>query len=301
MIEFTCPHCGSHTSVDDRFAGQSGPCRSCGATVTIPGTPFAAPAQPFSSVPPPPRGSGATPVLLIALGCGAFAFLLGVPILIALLLPAVQAAREASRRSQCNNNLKQIGLAMQNYADVYKSFPPAYIADENGRPMHSWRVLILPFLEQKSLYDRYNFDEPWDGPNNSQLALHIPPPYRCPSDSTGGPASTTTTYAAITGPGTMFDADIPSSFGSIKDGTSNTLIVAEAANAGIHWMEPRDLNVSQINGINGSPTDISSEHPGVALALFADGHTTVLMNTITPQILRAFFTKAGGEPLNGDF
>ena len=298
MIQFTCPHCGSQTSVDDRFAGQAGPCRTCGATVTIPGTPT----QPFAAVPPPPRSTSSAPVLLIALGCGAVALLMVVPILIALLLPAVQAAREAARRSQCNNNLKQIGLDMQTYADIHKSFPPAYVADENGRPMHSWRVLILPYMEQKALYDRYDFSEPWDGPNNSQLASLMPAPYQCPSNPASGPASTTTSYAAITGPGTMFDADIPSGFATIRDGTSNTLMVVEATNAGIHWMEPRDLDVNQMTfRVNGSPADISSPHPGGALAVFADGHTSFLQNTITAQILRALITKSGGEPINGNF
>ncbi|MGH7140262.1 MAG: DUF1559 domain-containing protein, partial [Pirellulales bacterium] len=287
-IEFTCPHCGSQTNVDDRFAGQTGPCRNCGAPVTIPG----AATQPFAAVPPPPRSSSSTPVILIAVGCLAAGLLLVVPILIiALLLPAVQAAREAARRNQCNNNLKQIGLAMYNYHDVWGSFPPAYLADENGRPMHSWRVLILPYMEQKALYDRYNFDEPWDGPNNSQLAAMMPPAYGCPSDAAGGPAGTTTSYAAVTGPGTLFDADLTSSFATVTDGTSNTLMVVEAANAGIHWMEPRDLDIDQMTlTINGSPTDISSHHPGGAQAVFADGHTTFLRATIGAQLLRALMT-----------
>lgn len=298
-ISFACPQCGSQTNVDDRFAGQSGPCRTCGATVTIPGTPT----QPFAaSTPLPPRGSSSSaPILLIVLGCGGMMVLLGIPILIALLLPAVQAAREAARRTQCNNNLKQIGLALQSYADVHKAFPPAYIADENGKPMHSWRVLILPYMEQKALYDRYNFDEPWDGPNNQQLAALIPPPYRCPSDGSGGPTSTATNYAAITGPGTMFDGEKSSSFATIKDGTSNTLIVVEST-AGINWMEPRDLDINQMAfQINASPTEISSHHPGGANVVFADGHTNFLQSSTPVQVLRALITKAGGEAIQGNY
>ena len=252
--------------------------------------------------PPPPRGSGTAPALLIGLGCLAVGLFLVVPILIALLLPAVQAAREAARRNVCNNNLKQIGLALQNYADINNALPPAYVADENGRPMHSWRVLILPYMEQKALYDRYNFDEPWDGPNNSQLADLMPSTYRCPSDSGASPPSTLTSYAAITGQGTLFDGDTPSSFAMIQDGTSNTIAVAEASQAGIHWMEPRDLDIAQMTfQINGSPTDIHSEHPGVAMAVFADGHTTTLSTSVSAEMLRAFFSKNGGEPINANF
>src|SRR5262245_52749889 len=99
----------------------------------------------------------------------------------ALLLPAPRQAREAARRMQCSNHLKEIGLALQNYHDVYQSFPPAYVANGEGRPMHSWRVLILPYLGHKALYDQYHFDEPWDGPNNSQLHKEKVSVFCCPS------------------------------------------------------------------------------------------------------------------------
>lgn len=176
-LEFTCPHCGTRTSVDDRFAGQTGPCRTCGAPVTVPG----APSEQYSYAPPPPSSSSSA-TWIVALACVGGAVLLCGGILAALLLPAVQAARQAARRNQCVTNLRQISLAMLNYHDVWNSFPPAYIADENGRPKHSWRVLILPYLEQQTLYDRYDFNEPWDGPHNSQLAALMPPVYACLTD-----------------------------------------------------------------------------------------------------------------------
>ena len=291
MIQFTCPHCGSQTDADDQFAGRSGPCRTCGATVTIPGTPT----QPFATVAPSHSGKWA-PALLLGLGCGAVGLVLVVPFLMALLLPAVQQAREAGRRNTCNNNLKQLGIAMHTYADVWGAFPPAYIADENGRPMHSWRVLILPYLDQQSLYDRYNFDEPWDGPSNSQLASHIPAAYHCPSHVAAGRSSAITSYAAISGPGTIFDADTPSTIQSITDGSAMTLMIAEAANAGIHWMEPRDLDFDEMTfHVNGSPNEISSHHTGIVEVLFADGHTSMLDASIGNQVLRAILTKSGGE------
>src|SRR5579863_9248252 len=106
-----------------------------------------------------------------------------IAILVSLLIPATQQAREAARRSQCKNNLKQIGLALHNYHDAFGSFPPAFVADANGKPMHSWRVLILPYLDQLPLYKEYNFSEPWDGPNNSRLLNRMPPAFSCPSHS----------------------------------------------------------------------------------------------------------------------
>ena len=94
---------------------------------------------------------------------------------------SVKQAREAAQRSTCKNNLKQIGLALHNYHDRYQSFPPAFVADENGKPMHSWRVLLLPYLDQADLYARYNFNEPWNGPNNLKLGDEIPEVYGCPN------------------------------------------------------------------------------------------------------------------------
>src|SRR6476620_7242903 len=135
-------------------------------------------------------------------------------VLVALLLPAVQAAREAARRMQCSNHLKQIGLALQNYHDHYHSLPPAYVADADGKPMHSWRVLILPYLEQKALYDKYNFNEPWNGPNNSKLHNEVVRVFCCPSRP-GRQTNTETSYVVVTGPGTAWPADKPISFASI--------------------------------------------------------------------------------------
>ena len=109
-----------------------------------------------------------------------------------LLLPAVQTAREAARRMQCMNNLRQISLAVLNYEADYKCLPPACIPDKNGKPMHSWRVLILPYLERRDLYEQYKFDEPWNGPNNSKLLASRPRLYICPSDATALPPETTT-------------------------------------------------------------------------------------------------------------
>ncbi|MCA9163994.1 MAG: DUF1559 domain-containing protein [Planctomycetales bacterium] len=162
-----------------------------------------------------------------------------------MLLPAVQSAREAARRSQCSNNLKQIALALHNYHDIYKSFPPAYIADANGRPMHSWRVLILPFMGYQELYDQYRFDEPWDGPNNRKLNSKVVDAYRCPANQSRTEHTTHTNYVAIIGPNTIWPGAESTSFADILDGTSNTVMVIESKSADIHWMEPRDVDLNE--------------------------------------------------------
>ena len=218
------------------------------------------------------------------------------------LLPAfpIGGPRRAAKRSECADNLRQISIALQNYHDVYKRFPPAYLADQTGKPMHSWRVLILPFMEQKPLYDQYRFDEPWDGPNNRRLhaaALNL---FECPAESKHGTGHTS--YVAVVGPGTAWPGAKTIDIADIKDGTSNTILVVEVKNSGIHWMEPRDLDASQMPmTINAKPLgssatlDISSGHKGVAQVAFADGSVRAIPEDTPPVTLRAMLTIAGGE------
>lgn len=291
-IPFTCPHCGIQTNVADEYAGQTGPCAGCGKTITVPSAPQPAPSGP----PPAPRR---TPVaLIVVLALVVVLFCSGLPI--ALLLPAVQAAREAARRSQCCNNLKQLALAMHNYHDTYKCFPPAYIADENGTPMHSWRVLLLPFVEQNALYERYNFDEPWDSPANLVLAQTAIPVFRCPSDGvSSGPE---TNYVMIVGPGTLYEGEEPTSIRKIIDGTSNTIMIVEVTGTGINWLEPRDLDIQQmplqINAPSGQ--GIQSFHPGGANVAFCDGSVRFLSESLNPQTLQNLTTIADGNAV-GEF
>ena len=217
-----------------------------------------------------------------------------------MLLPALEMPRRAQRH-QCPNNLKQIGLGVQNYNDVYKCFPPVYTTDENGKPMHSWRVLILGFIEQKALFDRYDFNEPWNGPHNSQLAKEMPAVFRCPSDKAN--PGTITDYVAVVGPDTIWQPDKGTKFEDIKDGSSQTIAVIEASGAGINWMEPRDLPFAALNrGINPKQgPGISSGHPGAAIAVFADGHTQTIQEDISLETLKALFTKAGGEEIDEEY
>jgi prepilin-type processing-associated H-X9-DG protein len=236
---------------------------------------------------------GRFPLLTVVLVLG----LLGV--LVALLTPSINGG-PPSRRSLCMNNLKQIGLALLNYESAYGCFPPAVTTDAQGRPMHSWRVQILPFMEEKALHDQYRFDEPWDGPNNRKLHDIAIPVFRCPSERAG--AETDTSYFAVIGPGTAWGKDRSTTFGDITDGASRTIMVVEVANSGIHWMEPRDLHVLQMApGINPkSGQGISSAHVAGANILFADGAVHFLAEDLPPEKIKAMLTIAGGEEVDPD-
>jgi prepilin-type processing-associated H-X9-DG protein len=288
-IPFTCPHCGSHTNVDDRYAGQSGPCASCGQTITVP---FAAP----SYAPSRPGRSSSGPGIAVVLAVVIVGFLFCGGILVALLLPAVQAAREAARRAQCSNNLKQIVLAMHNYHDVYKCLPSAMTTDEDGNPMRSWRVAVLPYIESGAVYDRYDFDEPWDGPNNQLLEGTRSSVYVCPSDPFAG--SIDTSYVMIVGKGTMGgEPNEFVTFADVTDGTSNTIIAIEVANSGIPWMEPRDMTVDEAIAYITTPGS-TLPHPGGVNVAMADGSVRFIASTIDPQLLEYLLTRDDGQQVS---
>ncbi len=261
--------------------------------------------QPQPPMPPASSGTSTGVILLIVFGVMGVMVVAcaGIGIVVALLLPAVQAAREAARRSACTNHMKQIGLALHDYHDTYQSFPPAFVADESGKPMHSWRVLLLPHFqdaEASSIYQLYDFDEPWDGPHNRSLSDMMPSVYRCPSDPAG---ETETSYAVVVSDETMWPADHPMTIEELSrnDGTSRTIAVVESEGAGINWLEPRDLTqqeaIQGINQENGHP-GIRSAHVYGANVLFADGSVQFLNADIPPDIIRAMLTANGGEKLS---
>jgi Protein of unknown function (DUF1559) len=215
--------------------------------------------------------------------------------LLATLSGAVQSAREAARRAQCLCNLCSIKLALHNYHSTHGTLPPAYVADATGKPMHSWRLLILPFMEESALYEQYDFNEPWDGPNNIKLLDRTPAIFRCPSRSSE--PTPLTSYVVFTGPGTMFPGANPVKFEDVTDGLPNTLMVGEVSNVNIPWTAPQDLDVRtmsfQINDRRRS--SLSSKHPGGVNVVFGDASTRFLPQTITPGLLRALITIAGHE------
>jgi hypothetical protein len=184
-----------------------------------------------------------------------------------------------------------------NYEVVYKTPPPAYIADESGRPIHSWRVLILPFLEEEALYRKYRFDEPWDGPNNRLLHGQVVRVYECPAVSRN---TTETSYMAVVGKETAWPGAEAASPARITDGSSATLQVVEVGRSRVHWMEPRDLGFSGMPfKVNAKvPGGIRSQHQGRSHAMRCDGSVTALPNDISPAEVRALLTCAGNEDLS---
>ena len=223
---------------------------------------------------------------------------------------AITDAREAARSAQCSGNLKQIGLGLLNYELKNGCFPPAYVADAQGKPLYSWRVLLMAELDRTEglfggrLAGRFHFDEPWDSPNNRKL--HKLTPYtvwHCPSDQAIA-GSNETNFVAVVGPGTMFPSDGTSRrLADVTDGPENTLIVVEVVDAGIHWMEPKELDWATMSfRLNdGTHPSVSSNHPFRGSSypgphvLTVDDMVTGLPRDLPAETLRSLLTIAGGE------
>ncbi len=225
------------------------------------------------------------------------------PVLVALLLPAVQSAREAARRAQSMNNMKQIGLAMHNYHDVYRGFPPSANVDKDGKPLLSWRVHILPYLEQQALYQEFHLDEPWDSEHNRKLIDRMPVTYRSPNSMAG---MGKTVYLGNAGNDGIFVPQATNkgkqvvglSFARISDGTSNTIMVIEASDdAAVTWTKPDDFSFKPDQPLKG----LTNMRPGGFLAGFCDGSVRFISSSIDQSVLKALFTANGGEATNIDY
>lgn len=248
--------------------------------------------------------------------------------LIGLLLPAVQRAREAGRLAQCSNNLKQMGVALANYEQARKRFPPGN--DQIGQRFHAWSSFVLPYLEQSAVSNRIDYTKPWDDPSGNLANVDITiPTYVCPSgikqfpgkQDYGGvlgayiqpngqalsPLSTRDEHGGIL---YAVDADYRQSAtaASVLDGLSKTLLVAEAVDREVTgapdtrthgdacWafggncfpLNSRVINDPNVDGFR-------STHSGGISSLYGDGHTSFLKETLDVRVLIAICTRTGGE------
>jgi hypothetical protein len=254
------------------------------------------PEKPFDA--PPKKSYTGMIILFVTLGVFGMMCVCCGPVL---LLPAIQAAREAARRGVCGNNMRQIGMALQLYADANNTLPPAYVADASGQPLYSWRVLLLPYLEQSALFDQFDKEKAWDSPENMHVSETNVPVYRCPS-SPGNSAEALTSYVLVTGPQALFDGTKRPTFDDIKDGVASTIMLIETRDLDIHWAEPRDVTFDEVlAGFNqGERSGPGSYHPGGMNVLLSDGSMTFIADSIDPQVLRSLLTPAGEEVV-GDF
>lgn len=216
----------------------------------------------------------------------------------ALLLPAVQKVREAATRVQSQNNLKQLGLAMMSYNAVQggRGLPTAAICDKNGKPLLSWRVALLPFIEQQPLYSKFKLDEPWDGPNNIKLLAQMPAVYKLPGDDKT--PSDRTHYQVFVGNGAAFEINKAMRFpADFPDGLSNTILIVEAENV-VPWTKPEDVPFDPNKPI--LPLMSKNFRSGFHVAL-ADGSVRMVVPEISESTLKLAIIRNDGMPLGPDW
>ncbi|MCR9199597.1 MAG: DUF1559 domain-containing protein [Planctomycetaceae bacterium] len=249
-----------------------------------------------SSVPGVPVGNVASAAIL--------------PVMVALLLPAVQQAREAARRTQSRNNMKQIMLAMHNHHDVYRAFPRGTFENEELEVEErlSWMYPLLPFIEQNNLYGQIDKNGAWNSEQNKPMAELMLPVLVNPSAA--GEEAGAMDYVGISGIGPdsaslkandpkagIFGYDRQTRIRDITDGTSNTIAIMDSSERGKSYLQGGKSSIrgfSQQPYING-PDGIGGPHPGGVNAGFADGSVRFISENIDPKVLEALATKAGGE------
>ena len=199
---------------------------------------------------------------------------------------------------EAQNNLRQIAIAMHNHHDVNGRLPAAVNANANGKPLLSWRVHLLPYLEQQALYEQFRLDEPWDSEHNKTLIVQMPEVFNSPGGAELDEGMTS--IVVPTGDETIFPIGGGGpgkglSLSSIRDGTSNTVMIVEAApeNAVI-WTKPDDWRFNADNPTKGL---VGHRHGGF-LAAFADAHVAVISAIVPAEMVKAIFTRDGAEQVD---
>jgi prepilin-type N-terminal cleavage/methylation domain-containing protein/prepilin-type processing-associated H-X9-DG protein len=204
-----------------------------------------------------------------------------IAILAALVLPGVRSAGPAARRTQCLNRIRNIVLALDNYKDKYQVFPPAYTVDAKGRPLHSWRTLILPYLDEKALYERIDLSKPWNDPANAKLGekpllIYTCPEARCPENCT--------TYLALVTPLSCLRPGKSSDLSEFAESAKIPAVIEVDSKHAVPWMSPQDAG-EELWLSFGPKADLP--HAGGSLVAFADGHAAFVSADLTIDERRA--------------
>ncbi|MBW3538958.1 MAG: DUF1559 domain-containing protein [Planctomycetes bacterium] len=198
-------------------------------------------------------------------------------------------------RRETMDKLSQIAYGLRRYHETYGHFPPAYSVDEEGRPLLSWRVLLLPFLDYAPLYRKFDLKKPWDDPHNLELLKFMPPFYR---SSLAEEKSETTSYAGVFGPGCMFEGSEPVKLSDVTDEIDKTLMVGEVKGAGIPWTKPQDIDI-QAHPQLGDPQGFSGYHEGQVYFSTADSNLMwLLLNKPNAEQLQRLFLRNDGKPID---
>jgi hypothetical protein len=230
-------------------------------------------------------------IVAVVLGVMFVTALCVIGLLVALMIPAVSKAREAARRTMMQNSGRQIAMALLNYEAAYRTLPAAQISGNDSQPLLSWRVEILPFLDEVPTYEVLQRDQAWDSPINGVLTAKPVKAFTSPlcPDSEG---TNRTAFVAVVGPDTVLRPNTPRKLGSIMDGTSNTAMLIELRASDIAWAEPRDVSVDEaVRLIQNCPDSM-----GLSVIL-ADGSVRLVPPSTSTENLIGMFNCSDGKPL----
>ncbi len=239
-------------------------------------------------------------------------------ILMGLLLPAIQGAREAARKMNCESHLRQLGIALQSYHQTYRALPVGCIEWRAWRApptkrQFAWSAFLLPFIEQQNLHSLINFNFPYDDPRNDKPASVRLPIFECPSAASRKTVRGLTDYGGIFGElmvdreqdDGLFLNDREISFLDITDGLSNTIAISEdVGGPDREWINGRNVFI-QSGSINdpkawSGDNEIRSRHGGGAMVLFIDARTQFLADAVEQEILGGLITRAKSEVFDAE-
>jgi len=280
----------------DRYAGQSGPCVRCGNNVVMPhfnaqGVLVPTIALPKVSKTPnsEKKKRGWMPV---AIGASVVCFLMFLSVTAAIFLwPKIRLNFQRSAQGRDLENMQQIARALNEYSDRYGTYPTPVVVDAQGKPLYSWRVLILPFLGHEELYKRFDLKQPWDGVANSNLHREMPPEFASPN-SIDAAENHETNYVLITGAGTLFPPAGPISRKNIDQ---PTLLLVETKNSTI-WCAPGDIDIGRSFKVGNKPTvDVGGLHQTSFTAMTVDEESFRIPSDVPLTVLNALVSPNGGE------
>ncbi len=191
-------------------------------------------------------------------------------------------------RAVASRSLREIGLAMHNYHAMNNCFPPAFVQSEDGKPLLSWRVLILPLLGHEQLYKEFHLNESWDSPHNKPLLAKMPKTY---APGASAKAADSTLFKIFVGSGALFEAGgTAASLADVTDGTSNTLMAVQSSDP-VPWTKPEEISFDPAKPL----PKLAGPLKGGVLALLADGSTRFISDRAKPELVKCAVTRAGGE------
>ncbi len=279
-VRFRCPHCHHETLVDDQYVGREGPCVMCGRPIVVSATTVKSWEGEVQRA-----GVGRRRYSVLAVLAGVTVVVSLGMVASFLLYSTTTGWTDRRRREECAERMVAILNALQRYHRRYGTFPPPVVFDKQGRPVHSWRGLLLDEFQLSRAAPPYRLDLPWDSADNMSTAAALPPIYVCPADSESLEHGWTN-YLLVTGEGTCFPPGT-SRAASLGDVAGDRVILIECRGTRIEWLEPKDVDIGVLpRGVNSVPGSISSHHRGGANVGRVDGTVEFFSESMPDRLIR---------------